>query len=52
MDLKTNKTPKYFFSIEEKHSLIKDYLSSSLNKEAFWQMRIGKPDHGRLLEWM
>jgi transposase len=52
MDSKTNKTPNYFFTIEEKHTLIKEYLSSNLSKEEFWQMRVGKSDHGTLLNWL
>lgn len=52
--MKINKIIKSinFFTVEEKHALIKDYLSSGLSKEQFCRMRLGKPDHGLMLKWM
>lgn len=45
------KLPK-FFTIEERHLIINEYLSSGLTKDAIWQKYTGKKDHGVLLEWM
>ena len=41
-----------FFSIEEKHELIKDYLQSDSTKDEIWRKYTGLADHGRLLRWM
>jgi hypothetical protein len=45
------KLPK-FFTIEERHLIINEYLSSGLTKDVVWQKYTGKKDHGVLLEWM
>ena len=45
------KSSKYFTD-EEKHEVIKDYLSSGQSKEFIWRKYTGKSDHGRILRWM
>jgi len=45
------KLPK-FFTIEERHLIINEYLSSGQTKDAIWQKYTGKKDHGRFLKWM
>ena len=44
--------PTKFFTTEEKHMVIQDYLSSGRSKDYIWQKYTGKSDHGRLLGWM
>jgi transposase len=41
-----------YFTDEDKHEVIKDYLSSGLSKDHIWRKYTGKSDHGRLLRWM
>jgi transposase len=44
--------PTKFFTIEEKHELIRDYLQSDCTKDEIWRKYTGLADHGRLLNWM
>jgi len=44
--------PASFFTDQEKHDLIQDYLTSGESKENIWMKYTGKSDHGRLLKWM
>ena len=41
-----------YFTEEEKHELIHDYISSGLTKGFIWRKYTGKSDHGLLLKWM
>lgn len=41
-----------YFTDQEKHEVINDYLSSGLTKELIWRKYTGKSDHGALLKWM
>ena len=41
-----------YFTDEDKHEVIKDYLSSGSSKDYIWRKYTGKSDHGRLLRWM
>lgn len=41
-----------FFTNEEKHEVIEDYLSSGQSKEFIWRKYTGKSDHGSMLRWM
>lgn len=41
-----------FFTSEEKHELIKDYLQSDSTKDEIWRKYTGLADHGHLLRWM
>jgi hypothetical protein len=52
MKKKTYQTSRNDFSEEEKHLIIRDYLSSGLTKREIWIKHTGKTDHGLLLKWM
>ena len=41
-----------YFTIPERHELIKEYLSSGCTKEAIWEKYTGQSEHGTLLKWM
>ena len=41
-----------YFSIPERHELIKIYLSSSSSKGEIWRKYTGQKDQGLLLKWM
>lgn len=41
-----------YFTILERHELIKEYLSSGCTKEAIWEKYTGQSEHGTLLKWM
>ena len=45
------KNPNHF-SLEERHVLIQDYLSSGYSKSYIWYKYTGQEDHGRMLKWM
>ncbi|MCC7298908.1 MAG: hypothetical protein IT244_11300 [Bacteroidia bacterium] len=45
-------TTRNIYTDEEKHSMIKDYLSSGLSKKEFWEKHTGKTEHGLLIKWM
>jgi hypothetical protein len=45
------KNPNHF-SLEERHVLIQDYLSSGYSKSYIWHKYTGQEDHGRMLKWM
>ncbi len=42
----------HYFTFEEKHVIIKDYLESGQSKEYIWRKYTGNSDHGALLRWM
>jgi len=44
--------PAGYFTDQDKHELIKDYLTSGKSKEFIWIKYTGKSDHGLLLRWM
>jgi hypothetical protein len=44
--------PTKFFTTEEKHTVIQDYLSGGRSKDYIWRKYTGKSDHGGLLRWM
>ena len=45
--------PPTAFSIEERKSIIEEYLSSGYSKQEIWEKYTGKKEeHGRLLRWM
>jgi transposase len=44
--------PVRFFTDQDKHELIMDYLAGGQSKDAVWRKYTGKSDHGRLLKWM
>lgn len=50
-DLKRSSFRQYF-SLEDKHFIIKDYLRSGVSKDEIWRKYTGKPDHGNLIRWM
>ena len=41
-----------YFTIPERHELIKEYLTSGCTKEAIWEKYTGQSEHGTLLKWM
>jgi hypothetical protein len=41
-----------YFSLEDKHFIIKDYLGSGVSKDEIWRKYTGKADHGMLIRWM
>ena len=42
-----------FYSEEEKHIIIQDYLTSNNTKQAIWEKYTGqKEEHGQILRWM
>lgn len=41
-----------YFSIPERHELIKEYLSGNSNKGEIWRKYTGQKDQGLLLKWM
>jgi hypothetical protein len=41
-----------YFTDNEKHEVIKDYLTAGRSKDYIWRKYTGKADHGRLLRWM
>ena len=41
-----------YFSIPERHDLIKTYLSSGSSKGAIWEKYTGQSEHGTLIKWM
>ena len=41
-----------YFSILERHELIKEYLSSGSSKGEVWKKYTGQKDQGLLLKWM
>ena len=44
--------PSKFFTDEERHIIIQEYLKSGLSKGFIWGKYTGQPDHGGLLRWM
>jgi transposase-like protein len=52
MKKKTYQTTRINFTEEEKHLIIRDYLSSGLTKREIWIKHTGTTDHGLLLKWM
>lgn len=52
MNKKIIPKPVGYFTDQEKHEVINDYLSSGLSKELIWRKYTGKSDHGALLGWM
>lgn len=52
MRKRTYQTTRIDFTEEEKHLIIKDYLSSGLTKREIWEKYTGKIDHGLLLQWL
>lgn len=46
------KTGKYF-TVDERHKIIQDFLSSQCTKAEIWEKYTGQSqEHGRLLRWM
>lgn len=44
---------RIFFSEEDKHLIIRDYLSSGLSKQAIWEKYTGyTEEHGQIIRWM
>lgn len=43
---------RLFFTISEKHAIIREYLESGRSKEEIWRKYTGKSHHGRLTIWM
>lgn len=42
-----------YFSIEERHSMIQEFIQTGCTKQQIWQKYTGQPDeHGQLLKWM
>jgi len=55
MDKTKKKVIRYgsSFSIEERHEIIKEYLSGNYTKAAIWEKHTRQQDeHGNLLRWM
>jgi transposase-like protein len=52
MKKETYQSTRIFFTEEEKHLIIRDYLSSGLTKSEIWEKHTGKSDHGTLIKWM
>lgn len=52
MNKKIIPKPASFFTDEEKHEVIKEYLTSNECKEYIWLKYTGKSEHGGLLRWM
>lgn len=51
--IKFNDETRLFFSEQEKHIIIKDYLSSGKSKSEIWLKYTGQEmEHGHLLRWM
>lgn len=44
--------PARCFTLAQRHHIIQEFLSGSGNKNQLWLKYTGKPDHGRLLQWM
>lgn len=43
----------WFFTEEEKHQIIQEYLSGGISKSALWRKYTGKKsEHGSILRWM
>ena len=45
------KSGKYY-TIEEKHKIIQELISTRCTKTEIWKKYTGKEDHGHLLRWM
>ena len=43
---------RQYFSIDEQHFIIKEYLRSGVSKDEIWRKYTGKADHGCLIRWM
>lgn len=44
---------RIFFSISEKHEIIREYLSSGMSKAAIWKKYTGyEAEHGQIIRWM
>jgi hypothetical protein len=43
---------RQYFSIDEQHFIIKEYLQSGVSKDEIWRKYTGKADHGCLIRWM
>lgn len=41
-----------FFTNDERHAIIREYLSSNCTKESIWRKYSGKADHGALVRWI
>ena len=41
-----------YFSVDEQHFIIKEYLRSGASKNLVWRKYTGKSDHGCLVRWM
>lgn len=52
MKRKTYQIIRNEFSEDEKHLIIKDYLTSGLTKVEIWKKYTGAKDHGNLVRWM
>lgn len=55
MDKTEKKAIRYggSFSIEERHQIIKEYLTGNYPKEVIWRKYTGQPsEHGHMLRWM
>ena len=55
METKIRKSakPSIYFSVKQKHTIIRDYLSSGLPKQQIWQKYTGdKKEKGKLLKFM
>ena len=43
---------RQYFSIDDQHFIIKEYLRSGVSKDEIWRKYTGKADHGCLIRWM
>ena len=53
MDRKNNHKSGRYYSIEERHKIIQEYISRQCTKAEIWEKYTGqKQEHGNLLKWM
>jgi len=52
MDKRIIQKASKYFTVEEKHKIIQELISTQCTKTELWKKYTGKADHGVLLRWM